>query len=173
MQRVFNSQNKRTRPFNHLRNLVDHFNSVFFLDFLPRRPKFDKIVPRFKFETKRDKMRQPRSSKFDEKRFGPKKQQLMCSNFGHDSFEICDQKWSWFWGQIWILFCWENSFNFDFDCLSPKHGWTEFESEWRRNRISIKPNRNSFGTTLQKNVFDANWLGNNKTNWQSWATSTR
>ena len=69
MQRVFNSQNKRRQQApNHLRNHLDHLNSVFFLHFLPRRPKFDEIVSRFKFETKRDKMRQPRSAKFDEKR---------------------------------------------------------------------------------------------------------
>ena len=92
MQRAFNSQNKRRRRFDLLRNHVDHFDSVFFLNFLPRRRKFDKILSRFKFETERDKMRQPKSSKFDKKRFRPKKQQLMCSDFGHDSFEICDEK---------------------------------------------------------------------------------
>ena len=69
MQRVFDSHNKKTRPFYHLRNHVSHFNSFFVLDFLPERPKFDEIGERFKFETKRDEMRRPRSSKFDERRF--------------------------------------------------------------------------------------------------------
>ena len=57
MRRVFNSQNKRIQSTrNHLRNHVDHFNSVFFFNFLPRRPKFDEIGERFLLETKRDEI---------------------------------------------------------------------------------------------------------------------
>jgi hypothetical protein len=65
MQCVFDSQNKRRRRFSLLRNHVDHQNSIFVLNFLPRRPKFDEIGQRFKFETKRDEIYQQRSSKCD------------------------------------------------------------------------------------------------------------
>ena len=64
MQRVFDSQNKRLQQFNLFRNHVDHQNSIFILNFLPR-PEFDKIGERFKFETKRDEISQQRSSKRD------------------------------------------------------------------------------------------------------------
>jgi len=68
MQCVFDPQNKRRRLFNHLRNHVDHLNSILIFYFLPRRPKSDKIGQCFNFETKRDEISQQRSSKRDAKR---------------------------------------------------------------------------------------------------------
>ena len=68
MQCVFDSQIKRLRLFNYLRNQVNHRNSIFIFNFLPRRPKFDKIGQRFKLKTKRYEVSQPRSSKCDAKR---------------------------------------------------------------------------------------------------------
>jgi hypothetical protein len=67
MQRVFDSQNKRRRLFNLLRNHGDHLNSIRFFYFLSRRPKFDEIGERFSFETKRDETRQHRSQERDSK----------------------------------------------------------------------------------------------------------
>ena len=96
MQRVFDPQNKRFRLFNHLRYHVDHLNPFFFLHFLPRRPKLDKIGERVLFETKRDEIFEPRSSKCDEKRARPEKFQFVRSDLCRDSFEIRDEKRSWF-----------------------------------------------------------------------------
>ena len=68
MQCVFDSQNKRTRLFNLLRNQVNHRNSIFIFHFLPRRSKLDKIGQRFLLETNSDEIFESRSSKCDEKR---------------------------------------------------------------------------------------------------------
>ena len=92
MQCVFDSQNKRRRLFNILRNHVDHQNSVLFFYFLSRRPKFDEIGQRLKSETKRDEMRQQRSSKCHNKRPRPENQQFVRSDFCRNSFAIRVEK---------------------------------------------------------------------------------